>query len=213
MPGMRVIAGIARGRPLRAPRNSPTRPTADYIKGAIFSMLEAEAYKRGFEPDQEGNLASGIAWPRVLDIFAGSGALGIEALSRGASHANFIEQDAEAIRTIRANLQATGFLDQSTLYHQSVTTALARIRRPLDAVFLDPPYQDQELLDVALDALARGDFLRPESVVIVEQSASATPPPAVGLLPLRGTRTHSQTRISLYAQQVTDRRVAHGGEL
>src|SRR5439155_31820 len=79
---MRVISGTARGRHLRAA--AETRPTADLIKGSIFSMLEALAYKRGFEPDEDGNLAAALAWPRVLDLFAGSGGLGIEALSRGA---------------------------------------------------------------------------------------------------------------------------------
>src|ERR671928_613887 len=102
---MRVISGSARGRHLRAA--GATRPTADLIKGAIFSMLEALAYKRGFEPDLDGNFAAGLAWPRVLDLFAGSGALGIEALSRGARWADFVEQDREAARAIAANLRST----------------------------------------------------------------------------------------------------------
>ena len=87
---MRVIAGTARGRTLHAAEG--TRPTSDLIKGAIFSMLEALAYKRGFEPDAEGTLAAALAWPRALDLFAGSGALGIEALSRGSRSADFIER-------------------------------------------------------------------------------------------------------------------------
>src|SRR5215210_5447750 len=103
---MRVIAGTARGRPLRAALQ--TRPTADLIKGAIFSMLEALAYKRGFEPDQDGNLAAALAWPRALDLFAGSGGLGIEALSRGARSVEFVERDREAARVIEANLRSTG---------------------------------------------------------------------------------------------------------
>src|SRR6516162_2790230 len=88
---VRVISGTARGRHLRAAPE--TRPTADLVKGAIFSMLEALAYKRGFEPDEEGDFAAAVAWPRVLDLFAGSGGLGIEALSRGAQSAQFVEQD------------------------------------------------------------------------------------------------------------------------
>src|SRR5438874_12744047 len=98
---MRVISGSARGHHLRAA--SQTRPTADLIKGAIFSMLEALAYKRGFEPDEEGNLAAALAWPRVLDLFARSGALGIEALSRGALHATFIERNRSAAQVLQAN--------------------------------------------------------------------------------------------------------------
>jgi 16S rRNA (guanine966-N2)-methyltransferase len=171
-------------------------------------MLEAEAYKRGFEPDDEGRLASGLAWPRVLDMFAGSGALGIEALSRGARHADFVEQDLEAIRTIKANLQATGFLEHSTLHHHAAPTSLSSIRGPIDAAFLDPPYQDQALLDAALDALAQSGLLTRSSVVVVEQNASATPPPTVGPLPLRRTRRHGQTRVTLYAQELADLQAA-----
>src|SRR6185312_17220596 len=93
---MRVISGSARGRHLRAAPE--TRPTADLIKGAMFSMLEALAYKRGVEPDEDGNFGAALAWPHVLDLFAGSGGLGIEALSRGAQSAIFVEQDRDATR-------------------------------------------------------------------------------------------------------------------
>src|SRR5947209_20577237 len=102
---MRVISGSARGHHLRAA--SQTRPTADLIKGAIFSMLEALAYKRGFEPDEDGNFAASLAWPRVLDLYAGSGALGLEALSRGATYAEFVEQNREAARIVESNLRLT----------------------------------------------------------------------------------------------------------
>src|SRR6266702_2642473 len=137
---MRVISGTARGRPLRAA--AETRPTADLIKGAIFSMLEALAYKRGFEPDEDGHLAAALAWPRALDLFAGSGGLGIEALSRGARFAEFVEQDRDAVRVIQANLRTTG-LDECARVHQTaVAAALRTVRRPVDVVFLDPPYVD-----------------------------------------------------------------------
>src|SRR5438094_3969294 len=105
---------MARGRPRRAAPE--TRPTADLIKGAIFSMLEALAYKRGFEPDEDGNLAAALAWPHVLDLFAGSGGLGIEALSRGAQSAEFVEQDRDAVRIIASNLRATDLDDRARLH-------------------------------------------------------------------------------------------------
>src|SRR6476620_2236622 len=123
---MRVILGTARGRPLRAAPE--TRPTADLIKGAIFSMLEALAYKRGFEPDEDGNLAAALAWPRVLDLFAGSGGLGIEALSRGAQFAEFVEQDRAAARIIEANLRATGLDDRARVHLAPVGAALRSVR-------------------------------------------------------------------------------------
>src|SRR3981081_3164733 len=137
---MRVIAGTARGRLLRAA--DKTRPTADLVKGAIFSMLEALAYKRGFEPDEEGNLAAALAWPRALDLFAGSGGLGIEALSRGAQSVAFVEQDREAARIIQANLRTTGLDERARVHQAAVLSALRTVRGPIDLVFLDPPYAD-----------------------------------------------------------------------
>src|SRR6266852_2505683 len=160
---MRVISGTARGRPLRAA--AETRPTADLIKGAIFSMLEALAYKRGFEPDEDGNLAGALAWPHVLDLFAGSGALGIEALSRGAQSAEFVEQDREAVRIIQSNLRSTGLDDRARVHQSSVSSALRTIRPPIDLVFLDPPYADAASVDEAINAIAQRNVLVPTSVV------------------------------------------------
>src|SRR5207237_5175364 len=135
---MRVISGTARGRQLRAA--AETRPTADLIKGSIFSMLEALAYKRGFEPDEDGNLAAALAWPRVLDLFAGSGALGIEALSRGAKSAEFVERDRDAARVIASNLRSTDLDDRARIHQTSVSLALRSLRESVDVVFADPPY-------------------------------------------------------------------------
>src|SRR6266852_3124655 len=165
---MRVISGTARGRPLRAAPE--TRPTADLIKGAIFSMLEALAYKRGFEPDEDGNLAAALAWPRVLDLFAGSGGLGIEALSRGAQSAEFVEQERAAARIIQSNLRATGLDDRARVHQATVGAALRTIRAPIDLVFLAPPYPDTDELAHALESLAKPGFLLPSSVVVLEQS-------------------------------------------
>jgi 16S rRNA (guanine966-N2)-methyltransferase len=194
---MRVIAGVARGRPLRAAAG--TRPTADLIKGAIFSMLEALAYKRGFEPDEDGNLAAAIAWPRALDLFAGSGALGIEALSRGAQFAEFVEQDRQSVRIIQSNLRSTGFDDRALVHANPVLTALGRVRAPVDVVFLDPPYADADVSRQSLTALGTSGLLRPTSVVILEHPAQSDPPVSVGELPLTTTRRHGRTRVSLYA--------------
>src|SRR3982074_146928 len=113
---------MARGRPLRAA--AETRPTADLVKGAIFSMLEALAYKRGFEPDEDGNLAAALAWPRALDLFAGSGGLGIEALSRGAQTAEFVEQDRDAAGILQSNLRMTGLDDRARVHQASGGAAL-----------------------------------------------------------------------------------------
>ena len=192
---MRVIAGTARGRTLRAVRS--TRPTADLVKGVIFSMLEALAYKRGFEPDEDGRMAAALAWPRVLDLFAGSGALGIEALSRGAERADFVEQDRQAAQVIHANLRASGLAEQARVHQGSVEAGLARVRGPIDLVLADPPYADA----TALDNVARGlePLLLPTSVVVFEHAADHPPLELVGTLPLHNTRAHGHTRISLYS--------------
>ena len=196
---MRVISGMARGRPLRAA--SETRPTADLIKGAIFSMLEALAYKRGFEPDDEGNLAASLAWPRVLDLFAGSGGLGIEALSRGAQSAEFVESDRDAARIIQSNLRATDVEERARVHQTPVDVALRRVTGPVDLVFLDPPYADTRVLEDTLKSLANSSLLVPTSVVVLEQSAAASAPESVGDLKLSNTRRHGRTRISLYSAE------------
>jgi 16S rRNA (guanine966-N2)-methyltransferase len=194
---MRIIAGTARGRSLRAAEG--TRPTADLIRGSIFSILEALAYKRGYEPDEEGALAAALAWPRVLDLFAGSGALAIEALSRGARYATLVERDRAAVRVIDANLRSAGFADRATVLVGPVDLALTRARGPFDLVLADPPYDDGPALEQALVALSVNELLVPDSVAVLEQPATAEAPAAVGPLPLASTRTHGRTRISVYA--------------
>jgi 16S rRNA (guanine966-N2)-methyltransferase len=195
---VRVIAGSARGRPLRAV--GTTRPTADLIKGVIFSMLEALAYKRGFEPNDDGVLAAALAWPRVLDLFAGSGALGIEALSRGADRADFVEHDRQAVQALQANLSVTGLADQARVHHGPVVAMLPRVRSPIDLVLADPPYAETAALEAAAEHLGNAsDLLLPTSVVVFEQAAEQPALQAVGALPLRNTRVHGHTRISLFS--------------
>jgi 16S rRNA (guanine(966)-N(2))-methyltransferase RsmD len=169
------------------------------IKGAIFSMLEALAYKRGFEPDEEGDFAAALAWPRVLDLFAGSGAIGIEALSRGARSAEFVEQDRDAARIIASNLRATDLDERARIHQTPVSLALRNVSAPVDLVFADPPYEATSDLDVTVRDLARPGLLLPTSVVVLEQPWSSPPPASIGDLPLSNTRRHGRTRLSLYA--------------
>jgi 16S rRNA (guanine966-N2)-methyltransferase len=194
---VRVISGTARGRHLRAA--AETRPTADLIKGAIFSILEALAYKRGFEPDEDGDFAAALAWPRVLDLYAGSGALGIEALSRGAQSAEFVEQDREAARILVSNLRTTGLDDRAHVHERPVAVALRSVKPPVDLVFADPPYADVAAVATTVDALGAPGLLGDSSVVVLEQPAEAEPPDAIGALTVASTRRHGRTRITLYA--------------
>ena len=136
---MRIIAGEWRGRRLVAPEGDTTRPTADRTRETLFSMLVSRL--GSFE---------GLA---VADLFAGSGALGLEALSRGAQSAVFVEQDPAAIRAMRANIAALRAQDQCDVRATSVL-ALGPAKQPLDLVFLDPPY-NSNAGEVAIDRLVR----------------------------------------------------------
>jgi len=206
---VRVIAGIARGRPLRAPDRAPTRPTADKIKGAIFSMLDAEALRRGFEPDEgdeehDGKFAAAVAWPRVLELYAGSGSLSIEALSRGAAHADLVESNADARRTIAANLEKTGLKERASVHGMRSEAAVSTFREPYDLILLDPPY-DAEGVHQVLERLAADGLISDSGVVVWEHSASMTPPEHLGDpaqqrgLRLLRTRKHGAASVSLYA--------------
>jgi 16S rRNA (guanine966-N2)-methyltransferase len=123
---MRVIAGEAKGRTLVVPRGGGTRSATDRIRETLFAIVE---------PELEG--------ARVLDLFAGAGTLGIEALSRGAAHATFVERAAEAVKALRRNLDATGFAGRAEVVVANVIAYLdARPRGPFDIVFCDPPFAD-----------------------------------------------------------------------
>ena len=121
---MRVVAGSARGRRLRAPPGGTLRPTRDRVREAVFSMVASR---------------DALAGAAVADLFAGTGALGIEALSRGASAATFVERDRTAVETIRANLASTGFAERATVVHGDVLRWLEE-GRAVDLALVDPPY-------------------------------------------------------------------------
>ncbi|MDP3677196.1 MAG: 16S rRNA (guanine(966)-N(2))-methyltransferase RsmD [Novosphingobium sp.] len=149
---MRIIAGEWRGRKLDAPAGDATRPTADRTRETLFSMLVSRL--GAFE---------GLS---VADLFAGSGALGLEALSRGAAHCLFVEQDAAAIRCLRANIAALRAQDRCEVRAASVLT-LGPAKVPLDLVLLDPPYASGAGI-VALDKLARLGWVGPASWISLE---------------------------------------------
>lgn len=179
---MRVIAGTARGRSLQGPRSSVTRPTSDLVRGAIFSMLEAR----------------GALFGQVLDLYAGTGALAIEALSRGADEAVLVERDHAACRVIGANLDKTGQRDRARVICAALPGALARLPDgPYSLVFLDPPYAAAGVGEV-LDRLGTGTLLGPESTIVYEHDRRTMPPESCGALRLALTRTHGDTAVSLY---------------
>ena len=206
---MRVIAGAARGRPLRAPTGEGTRPTSDKIKGVIFSMLEAEAMRRGIEPEpddeeRDGRFALAVAWPRVLELYAGSGALSIEALSRGCRRADLIEPNGAARRAIEANLARTGLSDRARVHALRSEQAVSTLRGPYDLILLDPPYSSAEV-PALVQRLVEGVLLDPRGVVVWEHASDAIPAPIIGagdgsrVLRLVRTNSHGSAAVSLYA--------------
>lgn len=149
---MRIIAGEWRGRKLAAPKGEGTRPTADRARETLFAMLTSRL------GDFEGL--------QVADLFAGSGALGLEALSRGAAHCLFVEQDRAAVDVIRANIAALGAQAKTRVEAGSVMQ-LRAATRPLDLILADPPYKSGAG-DVALDRLLRLGWIGPETWIALE---------------------------------------------
>jgi len=178
---MRVIAGELGGRRLQAPRGLATRPTAERVREALFSML--------------GPLADAL----VLDLFAGSGALGIEALSRGAAHATFVERAPGALAALRANLAALELAERSRVISGDALAAL-RGTDKYDLVFLDPPYAFAPALAGALSRELPG-VLRPGARVVSESDRRA--PLELGLA-LQRERRYGDTMIRIHDNTAPD---------
>lgn len=174
---MRVIAGKWRGRPLAAPKGDATRPTADRTREALFSMLRSRV--GDFE---------GLA---VADLFAGSGALGIEALSRGAASCLFVEQDRAALDALRANLLKLGARGD---VRAASVLSLGPAPAPLDLVLMDPPYGTGAGL-VALDKLTRLGWIGPATWVSIETARKEEIAPAGFTVDV--SRTHGAARLTL----------------
>ncbi len=157
----RIIAGSGRGRRLAVPAGRDVRPTSDRVREALFSAVES----------QLGSLSG----RRVMDLYAGSGALGLEALSRGAGYVLLVESDARAVKAIRTNI-ASVELAGAEVAHASVEWTLRDLpAQPFDLVLADPPYSMAEGgLTAALSGLCRG-WLAPEALVVVERPGRATP--------------------------------------
>ena len=180
----RVIAGTARSIRLEAP-GPGTRPLADRVKQTLFAIIE---------PDLQG--------ARFLDLFAGSGAAGIEALSRGAANATFVERDHDAMRVIKANLDRTGLGagGRSTLVRSDAVEWLRKPpHEPFDIVFVDPPYDEPATLVRTLEAL--GPHLAPGARAVAKHFWRSAPPATVGLLASERERRFGETRLTFYRRR------------
>ncbi|MDD3335158.1 MAG: 16S rRNA (guanine(966)-N(2))-methyltransferase RsmD [Eubacteriales bacterium] len=172
---MRIIAGTARGTQLFAPKGMETRPTRDQVKESLFNILQSE-----------------LSGATVLDLFAGSGALALEALSRGAAAAALVDQDREAVQCISRNVEKLRFGDRTTVLHcdwQQGVSRLSADGKQFDLVFLDPPYRMKELADICLSMETRR-LLLPDAMLVLEHISGFTPalPPTFELVKERDYR-------------------------
>jgi 16S rRNA (guanine966-N2)-methyltransferase len=156
---MRIVAGKFRGASLEAPKGSATRPTSDRVRQALFNVLAHGAPRVEFEG------------ARVLDLFAGSGALGLEALSRGARFCLFIEESAAARAAIRRNVEALGLTGVTKIWRRDATKlGEAGSLQPFDLIFCDPPY-GKGLGERALAAAVEGGWVAPDAIAVLEERA------------------------------------------
>jgi 16S rRNA (guanine966-N2)-methyltransferase len=157
---MRVVGGRLRSRPIAGPKGQGLRPTADRLRESLFNIL-AHAY------------GDPITDARVLDLFAGTGALGIEAISRGASYALFVDDGVEARALLRDNMQSLGLGGVTRIFRRDATKlGPAHPLEPFSLVFLDPPY-GKGLAEKALNAARDGGWLAPEALIVVEEATDA----------------------------------------
>lgn len=180
---MRVVGGEFRGRPLATPRTNSIRPTTDRTREALFNVL-AHRY------------ADRLQGARVLDLFAGTGALGLEALSRGASFCMFVEESAEGRGLIRANVEAFGLTGRTKIFRRDAgKLGAAGTVQPFDLVFADPPY-GKGLGEAALHSALAGDWLAADALCVVEESAAAAFDPGPGFS-IVDERSYGETIIRL----------------
>lgn len=178
---MRIITGRAKGQRLKSPSSSVTRPTTALVRGALFSTLDSVADD----------------WTRVLDLYAGSGALGIEALSRGAGWVDFVEKVPKCCAIIKENLARTGFTSQAKVYCCSVSRALVRLSGEYDIVLVDAPYSDSFLLDIMGD-LFSSHLIGAGSTVVVQHSSRQPMPTELKRFHLIKGRHYGDTCLSIY---------------
>jgi 16S rRNA (guanine966-N2)-methyltransferase len=177
---MRVVGGSARGRRLKRP-GAGVRPTADMVREAIFDVLATQ----------------GADLSRVLDVYAGSGALGIEALSRGDGRCDFVEREAANAALIRENLAAAGLEGRGKVYRLAAERATERLSGPYSLILADPPYND-EAAPGAMEQIARSALVGPETALVLEHSARREAPAELGPLPLAWSRRYGDTQVSIY---------------
>lgn len=183
---MRIIGGKFSGRRIIAPRGTTARPTTDRTRESLFNIMTSLD-----EFDFEG--------ARIIDLFAGSGALGLEAMSRGGAWCLFVETDAGARGAIRDNVEALGLFGVTRIHRRSAASLgqkPASAGAPFTLAFLDPPY-DKNLAAPAMETLRDGEWLAPGALIVVEQGKDETPPAPNGFTEI-DRRLYGQTQLGFY---------------
>ncbi len=186
---MRIIAGSARGRRLFSPKDHRIRPTSDKVKEALFNILNG--------------MIGSFSGCSILDIYAGTGNLGIEALSRGAAEAVFIDNHRDSVALVKKNLEMTGFSERSRVVLRDSIAALKSLEesgRTFRLVFIDPPYQ-QELLEKVMFYLASSSLIDATSFIIAEFSSKENPGASFGHLREIDRRTYGDTALAFFTLQ------------
>ena len=182
---MRVITGKAKGRQLKFPKGTTTRPATDLVRGAIFSILENTTED----------------WTQVLDLYSGSGALGIEALSRGAGWVDFVEREPRCCGIIKENLQKTGLADQAHVYCCSVAKAISFLEKEYNIILMDPPYA-YSAIGTIITQLATSRLVGADTTVVVTHSPRLSFQPAYASLRLVKEHRHGDSCIAVYHREV-----------
>ena len=181
---MRIIAGTAKGHRLKAPKWTSTRPATDLVRGAIFSILESTT----------GD------WEQVLDLFAGSGALGIEALSRGAGWVDFVEHQPRCCDIIKQNLAKTKLVGQAHVYCCSVAKALSFLDKEYSVILMDPPYSNSSIGNV-IEQLATSKLVGASSILVVTHSPRLPLDSTYATLNLIKEHRHGDSCIAIYQEE------------
>ena len=178
---MRIISGTARSRKLKEPAGNKIRPTSDMAKETMFNIIQF---------DIEGR--------RVLDLFAGTGQLGIEALSRGAESVVFVDESTEAVSLVRENLKITGFEENAKVYRDDAVSFLKRGGK-FDIIFIDPPY-DTKILDKVMGKIIEFDILKENGIIICESNYEKPMPDVPEPYKKRKEYKCGRTKITLYSK-------------
>lgn len=187
---MRIVGGTLRGRKLSTPEGASIRPTSDRVREAVFNIL-----LHGI-PDLE------IEGARVIDLFAGTGALGLEALSRGAAFCLFVDEGVEARGLIRDNAEALGLTGRTRIFRRDAAKLGASSAGRFGLAFLDPPY-GKGLAEQALAELRRGNWLEPGGIAVVEESVGAFAEAPSGYVTL-DRRSYGDTEVTFLKADVSE---------